>query len=385
MKHSWTPKSVEDVLEVNIDSVPIEPTTLYQFAGVYCFGKGLFAREELLGANTTYKNFNRLHKDHITISKVKGWEGAIALIDEQYEGMFLSPQYPTFRVKDQNETEIKFIEYFLLQEKIWKELLGKSVGIGARRNSISEDKFLNLTLHLPPLPEQQRIVSKIETVKDRIEQIKKLRSEQTKDLHNLLFSKYTELVDDAQWLPLKEVAPIVRREVTLKADELYPELGIRCFGKGTFHKTALTGIEVATKKIFKIKKGDLVFSNVFAWEGGIAVAKEEDDDRYGSHRFISCVAVKDKALEEFLCFHFLTSKGLEDINACSPGGAGRNKTLGLDKLMKIRVPVPSISLQEEFVILLNKVNAIKEQQNLIEKEIAELMPALLDQAFKGEL
>src|SRR5690606_35639235 len=132
---------------------------------------------------------------------------------------------------------------------------------------------------------------------------KELRVAQAKDINNLLFSKYTELIEDADWLPMKEVAPIIRREVKLNDEELYPELGIRCFGKGTFHKPALTGLEVGTKKIFQIKEGDLVFSNVFAWEGGIAVAKEDDNDRYGSHRFISCVANKEKALAEFLCFH----------------------------------------------------------------------------------
>jgi len=201
----------------------------------------------------------------------------------------------------------------------------------------------------------------------------------------LLYSKYTELIENAEWLPMKEVAPIIRRPIVLKDEALYPELGIRCFGKGTFHKPALTGTEVATKKIFQIKTGDLVFSNVFAWEGGIAVAKENDNNRYGSHRFISCIADEEKALAEFLCYHFLSQKGLEDINACSPGGAGRNKTLGLDKLMKIKIPVPDITLQVEFVELLHKVNAIKEQHTETEKELTQLMPSLLDKAFKGEL
>jgi type I restriction enzyme S subunit len=90
-------------------------------------------------------------------------------------------------------------------------------------------------------------------------------------------------------------------------------------------------------------------------------------------------------LAEFLCFHFLSPKGLEDINACSPGGAGRNKTLGLDKLMKINVPVPNIDLQKEFLALLHKVNGIKEYHVQMEKELNELLPALLDKAFKGEL
>ncbi len=83
-----------------------------------------------------------------------------------------------------------------------------------------------------------------------------------------------------------------------------------------------------------------------------------------------------------MCYHFLSQKGLEDINACSPGGAGRNKTLGLAMLMKILVPVPSIELQREFVELLEKTNAIKEHHKQTEQELTELMPSLLDKALK---
>ena len=126
-------------------------------------------------------------------------------------------------------------------------------------------------------------------------------------------------------------------------------------------------------------------STVLAWEGGIAVAKEEDNDRYGSHRFISCLVDEEKALAEYLCYHFLSPKGLEDINACSPGGAGRNKTLGLDKLMKIKVPIPSLASQKEFVELHRKTNSIKEYHKQTEQELNELLPSLLDKAFKGEL
>jgi type I restriction enzyme S subunit len=58
---------------------------------------------------------------------------------------------------------------------------------------------------------------------------------------------------------MKDVAPIIRRPIVLKDEALYPELGIRCFGKVTFHKPALTGTEVATQKIFQIKTGDFIF------------------------------------------------------------------------------------------------------------------------------
>jgi hypothetical protein len=43
-----------------------------------------------------------------------------------------------------------------------------------------------------------------------------------------------------------------------------------------FQKPAITGLELGNKRIFKIEPWDLVFNNVFAWEGAIAVARAED-------------------------------------------------------------------------------------------------------------
>jgi type I restriction enzyme S subunit len=139
---------------------------------------------------------------------------------------------------------------------------------------------------------------------------------------------------------------------------------------------------MGTKKIFQIKSGDLIFSNVFAWEGGIAVVKPEDDNRFGSHRFISCIVDDTIANVDFLCFHFLSSKGLSDIINASPGGAGRNKTLGLTKLMNIQVPIPTLKLQNEFVSMLHKFNQIKNNPNT---QLTQLLPSLLHKAFNGEL
>jgi restriction endonuclease S subunit len=52
--------------------------------------------------------------------------------------------------------------------------------------------------------------------------------------------------------------------------------------------------------------------------------------------------------------------------------------------MKISIPVPSIELQREFVELVEKTNVIKEQYQQTEQELTELLPSLLNKAFKGE-
>ena len=385
MKGNWQAIKVGDFVVQASNPVSLVSTETYTLLGMSLEGRGLFVREQKKGSEIGSKTLNKLESGHFIYSRLFAWKGAFDYVKDEFDGLYVSDEYPTFKV-DEKKVDVRFLQYYFNQAKTWKAVEQFCIGVTkASRNRFKEKYFLDFPINLPDLTYQKQIVIKIEAIINNRNKLFKLKKAQTKDINNLLFSKYTDIIENSEWLPMKDVAPIIRRPVQIKEESLYPELGIRCFGNGTFHKPALSGLEVGAKKIFQIKTGDIVFSNVFAWEGGIAVVKEEDNDRYGSHRFISCVADEEKALAEFLCYHFLSPNGLEDINACSPGGAGRNKTLGLDKLMKISVPVPSIKLQREFVELLQKTNAIKENHKQTEKELTELLPSLLDKAFKGEL
>jgi len=81
---------------------------------------------------------------------------------------------------------------------------------------------------------------------------------------------------------------------------------------------------------------------------------------------------------EYLRYYFLTDEGMTKIRDASPGGAGRNRTLGLSKLMDLDVPIPSIEVRKAFVNLLQLLNASRliRSQELIENE--SVVPALLN-------
>jgi type I restriction enzyme S subunit len=171
--------------------------------------------------------------------------------------------------------------------------------------------------------------------------------------------------------------------VEIMPDGAYPEVGVRSFGKGTFHKPSLRGAELGSKRLFRIEPGDLVFNNVFAWEGAVAVARPEDRGRFGSHRFITCVPSASVASATFLRFYFLTPEGLEKLGEASPGGAGRNRTLGLEALAALTVPVPAHGLQLRFDALQARMEAIRALQAQRRAEIDAVLPALLHRALAG--
>jgi type I restriction enzyme S subunit len=273
-----------------------------------------------------------------------------------------------------------FVRRSALREEAKKNMHG-----AAGQQRVPIDFLRGAEIPVPPLEEQRRIVARIEELTRRAAEVRKTASEREAELDLLLQASYSQIIEGADSKPLGKVASLVRRQVKTKPEEEYEEMGIRSFGKGTFKKPVLTGKEIGSKRIYRIHEGDLVFNNVFAWERAIAVATADDHGRVGSHRFITYVPQGGEATSEFLCHHFLGERGIEDIRAASPGSAGRNRTLGLERLKNISVPAPGYENQKRFSEIAKRRQLIRTETAEIEGDLKTFTSALLAKAFRGEL
>lgn len=380
MKNGWTKVAFGDVFDLDLDTVNVDVSAAYQMVGVLSYGRGLFRKPPVGGADTSYKTFYRLHSGQLVVSQLFGWEGAIAPVATEFEGSYVSSQFPTFRPKKNLDAGIA--RWLVRNPSVWEQLKSAAKGMGDRRRTLSPTIFFGVTSLLPPMAEQQRIGAHLDAIESRLTRAQKLREEQEVELQAALRSAFHKLEAKAKWVEMSKVAPLVRREVTIDPEGSYPELGIRSFGRGTFHKPPVLGMET-TKRLFEIHAGDLVFSNVFAWEGAIAVAQREDHGRLGSHRFISCVCDSERVLADYLQFYFLTPDGLEKIGKASPGGAGRNRTLGIEKLADIKVPVVPLATQLEFKKLLDLQSRVRAEAAKSSQRTTALLPSLLDRIFNS--
>jgi type I restriction enzyme S subunit len=319
----------------------------------------------------------------LILSRIDARNGAIGIVPESLDGAIVSNDFPLFTFKDGRILPAYFD--WLSKTKSFVELCRKASEGTTNRVRLQEDRFLNLEVLLPPLSEQRRIVARIEELAAKISEARAVRRRQEQEIRQMLLGTFHKIIRSEPRALMRDVAPLVRRPVNVDPEASYPELGIRSFGNGTFHKPALNGLELGGKRIFKIEPKDLLFNNVFAWEGAIAVARSEDFGRFGSHRFITCVPKKDKVTSGFLCFYFLTNEGLEVIGAASPGGAGRNRTLGLEALANIPVPVPDVHMQLWFDGLQARVDTLKKLQIETATELDALLPSIFAKAFTGQL
>ena len=173
------------------------------------------------------------------------------------------------------------------------------------------------------------------------------------------------------------------RQVVLDTSKRYREVGARSFGKGLFFKPDFDAAESTWEKPVWIKSGDLVLSNIKAWEGAIALADDQHDEVIASHRYITCVTDPEQLRGRFLLYYLLSPEGLEKIGEASAGTADRNRTLSVKKLAKIQVPVPPLAAQKAFVNLHATVLMLKARHSATRADNAALLPATLERLFSS--
>lgn len=160
----------------------------------------------------------------------------------------------------------------------------------------------------------------------------------------------------------------VERPVGVKPNELYTQIGIRSHGKGLFYKEPVTGAALGNKAVFWIEPDCFIVNIVFAWEQAIGKTTQSEVGMIGSHRFPMYRPVNDRVDVDYLISYFLTKRGTDILEAASPGGAGRNKTLGQDRFLKSKIVLPPIEEQQKIAAILTTQDKVIE---LKEKRLAE--------------
>lgn len=362
--------------------IPVAPDGQYKQITARLWGKGLTLRGEVPGTAIGAPRQYCAKAGQFLISRIDARHGAFGIVPAELDGALVSNDFPCFDI-DASTVLPHYFEWYSRTSQ-FVDLCRRASEGSTNRVRMKEEKFLKMTVPLPSLDEQRRIVQRLDTVAALVAERRRAIEAAERETHALLLKAFQRAIDGAPLRPMSEVAPLVRRPVEIDLDGTYPELGVRSFGKGTFHKPDLSGSEVGNKKLFRINAGDLLFNIVFAWEGAVAVAQPADDGRVGSHRFLSCVPAPDTASVEFLRFYFSTHEGLQKLGEASPGGAGRNRTLGLQKLEDLQVPVPSIERQHWFDRLQTMAREARAIRTSTARDVEALVPAMLHEIFNGK-
>lgn len=296
--------------------------------------------------------------------------GMCSVLLEEVENMYLNSFCFGFRFDDFEILDPRFSSYLFRGEQIRQEIT--VLAQGSTRFNLSKSQLQKLKIPIPPLPEQQKIASILATWDNAIDVTKKILSNleiiKKGMTINVLSGKIRfetflkenkisqrngyKIPDDWEIKNLSSVLEQVKKPIKPEKDILYKQLGIRSHTKGIFYKESVTGQSLGNKSVFAIEPDCFILNIVFAWEHAIAKTSIAELDMIVSHRFPMYKPLPTKLDLDYLLFFFKSKKGKDLLGLASPGGAGRNKTLGQKEFLKLKIPIPSIKEQKAIAIFL---------------------------------
>ena len=173
--------------------------------------------------------------------------------------------------------------------------------------------------------------------------------------------------------------------VEVEFETQYREIGVRSHGRGIFHKKPVSGKSLGNKRVFWVSPNSLILNIVFAWERAISLTSNNEKGFIASHRFPMYVSVNSKINLKFIFLFFLRKRGKFLLELASPGGAGRNKTLGQSEFAKLKVVVPSFSEQQKIATFLSSVDTKIEQLNKKKSLLEQYKKGLMQKLFSQEI
>ena len=173
--------------------------------------------------------------------------------------------------------------------------------------------------------------------------------------------------------------------VDLDDTQAYREIGIRSHGKGIFHKEETTAIEIGNKRVFWVEPDCFVVNIVFAWERAVAKTTEKENGMIASHRFPMYKPKKDVVDLDYITEYFITKRGQNVLILASPGGAGRNKTLGQKEFAKSVVKLPSLPEQQKIAEFLSTIDTVIEKQKETVSAWEERKKGVMQKLFSQEV
>ena len=178
----------------------------------------------------------------------------------------------------------------------------------------------------------------------------------------------------------------VEHPVEVDSDALYTQIGIRSHGKGLFYKEPVTGELLGNKAVYWIEPDCFILNIVFAWEQAIGKTTQAEVGMIGSHRFPMYKPVNNLIDIDYLVYYLLTKRGTDILEAASPGGAGRNRTLGQDRFMKSRIVLPPLDEQQKIAEILSTQDKAIELQGRKIEELKRFKKGCLEKMFprKGQ-
>jgi len=325
---------------------------------------------------------------------VSNFHNKIAFVKDSDLPLCMNTSTMRFKTLDPKKLSLDFFRYFLMTD-VFKHQLQKLI-TGSAQLNFGPSHIKQMSIILPPLPQQQKIVSVLNTASALVEKQKSILEKY--DL--FLKSKFIEMFGD----PVKN--PMGLEVVKLK--DLTSKIGSGATPKGgkeAYHDEGISLIRSLNVHDNQFLYKDLAFIDDKQADGLSNVVVEQNDvllnitgasvcrttivpdnvlpARVNQH--VAIIRPKSGILNSGYLLHLFLSNYKQHLNHLATSGGATREALTKADIEELDILLPPLELQSQFVQVVEQVEILKQKEQQKLEKLQTLYNALMDRAFKGEI
>ena len=331
--------------------------------------------------------------------------GRVGISDSTYDavafGAFLTLARPNSIIYK------KYTGLFFLSQQYRNEM--RKLAKGVNINNIKNEYITGMRFPIPPLPEQQRIVARIESLFTKLDHARELvqsaldsfETRKAAILHQAFTGELTEKwraghgvrLEDWEDKQLESIATIISgfafKSADFSADNEIPCIKITNVGVGYFENSEendfLPQSFIESYKKFIVNKNDIVIALTRSFiNAGLKVCIYPEEQSALLNQRVGIIRYNEK---NYIYYYLQTNIILEYVKEKSK--TTNQPNLSIKDLESMAIPVPTIPEQQEIVrildSLLKKEQAAKDKLEPLLDQIDLMKKSILAHAFRGEL
>lgn len=394
---AWPLVPLGEVLTKSEEWIKLDPLATYRQVTVRLWGQGVLERNVVTGQEIGSDTRLAVRAHQFLISRIDARNGAAGLVPESLDGAVVSSDFPAFTARA-DRLDPGFLGWYSKTAQFVQGCKAASEGT-TNRVRLKEERFLNLTIALPLLEDQRRIVARIEGLAQRVHSARQLRAAAILQTANLSDSYIEAVFGDAERQGWKQYrlgdfvteARYGTSEKTHDDRSGTPVLRMGNIQNGELVATDLKYLHLseAEEVSLLLKPGDIVVNRTNSAElvGKCAVFQLEGDFAYASYLIRLRIDTK-RAIPELLAAYINSSAGRAYMFAERKQMTGQ-ANVNAQKLKMLPIRLPGLDEQSALLKGIEQVRSlakrIRAEQRSVGLELSALMPSILNNAFSGKL
>jgi type I restriction enzyme S subunit len=153
-------------------------------------------------------------------------------------------------------------------------------------------------------------------------------------------------------------------------------VGVLSFGRGLFDREPIDNGNTSYKYFLRLKRDHFVMSQLFGWEGALAVSGKQFSGKFVSPQFPTFLCDKKKLELGFLGWCARRKIFWDELGTRTNGMGDRRRTLNPAALFESEVPLPPIEEQRRIVERFDAIRQHLQQADALRESITQEWAAL---------